>query len=449
MNFSIHPLPKAEIEIRVTLPFAELEPHVKKAAVLISEEVEIEGFRKGKAPYDIVKSRIGEQAIYERAADLAVRKTYPEVLNELVIPRSQSDRDPGAERLGTSNQLLVPIGRPEIYITKLAPGNELQYKVKTAIMPEVKLPDYKKIAQRVLTGKKEVGVNDEEVKKSLDWVREARAPIVTVSREAQKGDRVEIDFEIRHAGVKIENGESRNHPVFIGQGKFLPGFEDALIGMEAGSHKEFSLEIPPGWQEKNLAGKKLDFEVSMKLVQEMRLPDLTDEFARGLGNFKGAEDLRNNVREGMLREKEEKEKERVRVLMIEGIAKDAVLEIPGVLTDSEVEKMLGELKSGVGQMGVKWEDYLGHIKKTTEDLRKEWRGEAEKRVRIALCLREIAKLEKIEPGEEEIKERADQFLAEHQSAKEAQDKIDAPTLREYTRGILRNEKVFEFLEKVR
>ena len=133
---------------------------------------------------------------------------------------------------------------------------------------------------------------------------------------------------------------------------------------------------------------------------------------------------------------------------IEEIAQNASIEVPDILIKVELEKMVNELQSGVRGMGMKWEDYLLHIKKTAEDLKKEWRGEAEKRVRIALCLREIAKFEKIEPTEEEIKERANQFLNQYKSAKDAEDHIDVDSLQEYTRGILRNEKVFEFLENI-
>lgn len=456
MNYQIAKLPKSEIEILVTTPFTDFEPQVKRAATLISEEIEIEGFRKGKAPYDIVKSRIGEQAIYERAAELAVRATYPNVLAGI---RNQESgiRD------------FLPVGQPQIVITKLAPGNELQYKVRTAIMPEVKLPDYKKIAKRVFAGEKEVSVSDEEVEKALEWVREAKAPIVTVSREARKGDRVEVDFEARlggvnphtisgatedaseaqrqiGVGVKIEGGESKNHPFIIGKSKFVPGFEKEIIGMKAGEEKTFTLKVPENWHEKNLAGKALDFRTSLRLVQEIQLPELTDEFAQSMGDFKGREDLKNSLRDSIGQEKKDKEKERLRVLTIEEVAGEAVINVPDVLIDGEAEKMLEELKSGVGQMGVRWEDYLAHIKKTIEDLRKEWRGEAEKRVRIALCLREIAKLEKIEPNKEEIEARSNQFLVQFKSAEETGKSVDAEGLREYTRGILQNEKVFELLE---
>lgn len=348
MEYKLTSLPKSEVEISVTLPFPELEPHVKKAAVLISEEKEIEGFRKGRAPYDIVKSKFGEHAIYERAAEIAVRKTYPEILEELVISAQLSAANP-------------PIGRPEITVTKLAPGNELQYKARVALLPEVKLADYKSIAARVKKEKKEVSVSDEEVEKTLKWVRESRA-----------------------------TGE--------GEGR--------------------------------------------------KVPELTDDFAKTLGDFPTVEALKSNVRDGLKSEKEERERERIRVRILEEIAKDSNIEVPDVLVEAELEKMFTELKSGVEGMGMKWDDYMTHIKKTLEELRSGWREDATARVRAGLVLREIAKMEKIEPSVEEIETRASQFLSQYKSAKETEKSVDVASFQEYAKGILRNEKVFELLEKV-
>ena len=436
MNFTITPLPKSEAEIEVILPFSEFEPHLKRAAVAISERVEIEGFRKGKAPYDVVKNKVGEAVIYDGAAELAVRRTYPEVVTGIREQEQETKKD------------FTPIGRPEITVTKLAPGNEFAYKIKLALLPAVTLPDYKSIAQKIGAKKEESSVDDEEVEKAVQWLRESRTTLVTVSRKAQKGDRVEVDFQIRHDGVKIEGGESRNHPLILGEHRFLPGFEDELTGLEAGEKKEFTLVAPADWRDKNFAGKPLDFSAEMKLVQERRVPELTDEFAKNLGNFASADALRQNVREGLAAEKKEKETQRIRATIIEDIASRATMEIPEVLVAGELEKMFTEMKSSVEQMGMKWEDYLLHIKKTPQELETEWRGEAEKRVRVALCLRAIATAEHIEPTEEEIAARSTQTLQQYQTSDDAAKNIDPNELKEYTRGILKNEKVFEFLEGI-
>lgn len=435
MNYSLSKLPHSEVEIEVTLSPAEFEPHLKTAASLIAEEVSIEGFRKGKAPYDVVKNKVGEHTIYERAAEVAVRRSYPEARERLIEEGKLSGDHP-------------VIGRPEVTLTKLAPGNEFIYKIKLALLPIVELPDYRAIAKSAAAQKKEQAVSDEEVDKAIAWLRESRMKLVAASRPAAMGDHVEVDFEIRHNGVKIAEGDSRNHPLVIGQGKFMPGFEDQLIGMQTGDKKVFALNVPADWREQSVAGKSLDFSVTMQAIQERILPELTDEFAKGLGEFASLEALRSNVREGLSNEKKEKENQRIRGLIIADIAQKSKMELPEVLVGAEVAKMIRELQSGIAELGMQWPDYLLHIKKTEEELKKEWREEAKNRVRASLVLREIARKEHINPTEDEIHERAGQFLAQFKNSKEAERNIDPAELHDYAQGVLRNEKVFELLENV-
>lgn len=479
MEVKIKTLPKSEVEINVIIPFLAFEPYVKRAAIVISEETEIEGFRRGKAPFAVVKEKVGEAAIYEKAANMAVRRSYLEVLEKA--------------RENKSDEEFLPIGRPEVVILKVAPENDLEYKIKIALFPKVALSDYKDVARRAKKEKKEIAVDEKEITKALEWIRESRAPLVTVDREARKDDRVEIDFEVRHGGVKIEGGESKDHPLILGKGKFLPGFEDKLVGMKTGEEKEFNLVAPEDWHEKNFAGKSLDFKIMMKLVQERSLPEVDDEFAKGLGKFENIESLKRNLREGIAQEKEEKERQRIRSLLVEEIAAGIRADLPEVLVESELDKMFTELKSGVDGMGLKWEDYLMHVhpvrekslqapletsfqektasrergsltgqatevvpegaafsngvKKAEEALKAGWRGEAEKRVRAALALRYIANKENINVTPEEIEARASQFLRQFGAPEEARA-IDPTELREHMRGVIRNEKVFEFLENL-
>lgn len=435
MNFTLARLPKSEIEIAASISFSEFEPYVRRASVLISEQTEIEGFRKGKAPYDVVKDRVGEAAIYERAADLAVRKTYPEVLTRLGEKGDLSPSHP-------------VIGRPEIIITKLAPGNPLEYKVRAAVLPVVTLPDYTAIAKRVLQDKKAQTVSDEEIAGALEWLRESRVSLVTVDRPAAKGDRVEVDFEIRSAGVKVADGESRNHPFTLGRGRFIPGFEDALEGMKKDEEKKFSLTVPPDWRDPAFAGKMLDISATMRQVQERIMPEITDEFAKGVGDFASLKVLRINIRGNILAEKKEKENQRGRGLIIAEIAAQSKMELPEVLVASEIEKMAAELKSGIADLGMQWPDYLIHIKKTEEEIKAGWQEEAKNRVRAALVLREIAREENIAPSKEEVAVRADQYLAQFKNAGETAKSIDPAELRDYTQSIIRNEKVFDLLENI-
>ncbi len=438
MDVTVSPIEKSQIEFLVTVPFEEFEAHAKRAAALISEERDFEGFRKGKAPYEIVKKEVGEHLIYERAAELAVRRTYPDALQTALARRAE---EPEKNR--------IPIGHPEITITKLAPKNELLYKAKVSLLPEVGLPDYAKIAARTRQKeKKDIAITDAEISRAIDWLRESRTKETAVSRPAQDGDAVEIDFEIRSGSALINGGNSHNHPLVIGQKKFIPGFEDHLIGMAPGTKKEFTLVVPESWHDGNIRGKTLGVRASMRTVRERAIPDLTDEFVRDLGQFETKEKLIENVRQGLTQERREKERERIRMQIIKNIAISATIDIPDLLLEAELDKMFTELKSGIEQMGMKWDEYLSNIKKTVAELRTDWRTEADTRARVALTLREIAARKSIDPSENDVTARANEFLARYKTTQEAEKEIDPETLREYTRGVLRNEKVFEFLEGI-
>ncbi len=436
MNHRITNLPKSRIELEVTLPFSEFEPHVKRAAASLGEERDIEGFRRGKAPYEAIKNKFGEAAIFERAAEHAVRKTYPALIETLEDNPPEDAKE------------FVPVGSPDITVIKLAPGNEFIYKAAVSLMPPIELPDYAAIARPLAADKKEVDVTEEEILKTLEWLRESRMEVIPVERPAQTNDAIEIDFQIRHNGVKWENGESKNHPLVIGKNKFIPGFEDKLIGMKSGDEKDFSLTLPSDWHDKQLAGKAIDIHAIMKTVKERRIPGLTDEFVKQLGAFESVDALKQNIRAGIRQEKEEKERQRVRVMIIEAIAKTITVELPDVLIEREVEKMFDELKNSLEQMSMQWEDYLTHIKKTEDSLRAEWRPEADKRVRIALVLRAIAKKENINPSIQEVEEKSNEYMRQFGSPKDAEKQIDPDRLREYAKGILKNEKVFELLENI-
>jgi len=290
-------------------------------------------------------------------------------------------------------------------------------------------------------------VEKEEIDKSLDYLRQSRAKIITVNKSAKKGNQIEIDFEIRQGEVKIEDGTSKNHPLILGDGKFLPGFEKELEGMSAGQGKEFSLKAPSDWLDKRIADKNLDFKVKMNSVQEREVPELNDEFAKSLGQFDSLDALKKNIEEGLLEEKEIKENQRIKLELIEMVATESKMEIPDSLIEQEVERMLAEFKFSINNIGLDFDRYLKEIKKTIDEIKKEWRIQAEERVRITLCLRAIADKENIQIFEEELTERINQDLKNYPNTEEVKKNIDPNALREYTKEVLRNEKVLGLIEK--
>jgi len=428
MKIDIKNLPKSEMELLIELDSAEWGKFVSEATRELAREVKIEGFRPGNAPKEMVEQKIGQGHILEAAADLAVRRTYPRVLEEKHIDA---------------------IGRPEVRVLKVAMDNPFEFKIKTAVLPPIKLADYKKIAQADKPKTKDqIKVEDKEVQESLNWLQKSRTKYVTVARPAQKGDRVEVDFVAKQEGKMIDNGESKNHPLLIGEGQFVPGFEDQLVGLKENETKNFSLVFPENFAAKNLAGKLVDFEVKMNLAQEPQVQELNDEFAKSLGKFETLDALKNNIKEGIAMEKENKAKEAWRAKVLQEIVKKSEVELPEILIQAETAKMGDEFKENLTQMGLEYEEYLKNIKKTEEDLKKDWLPKAVERAQAGLILRKIGDLEKVTMTELEVEEEINHIIKHYPDWDAVKAKIDMERLAEYTKGRLRNEKVFGLLEKM-
>lgn len=428
MKTEIKQLPKSEIELLIELDPAEWGKFVDEAMRQLAREVKIEGFRPGNAPKEMVEQKIGQGHILEAAADLAVRKTYVKVLEEKNIDA---------------------IGRPEVHVLKVAIGNPFEFKIKTAVLPAIKLADYKKIAKADKPKTKEqIKVEEKEIADSLEWLKKSRTKYATVVRAAQKGDRVEVDFIAKQDGQMIANGESKNHPLIIGEGKFVPGFEDQLIGLKENENKNFSLVFPEDFAQKDLAGKLIEFEVKMNLVQEPQMPELNDEFAKSLGKFDDLEALKTNIKEGMAVEKENKEKEIWRAKILQEIVKKSTMEMPDILVQAEVAKMGEEFKENLMQMGLEYQEYLKNIKKTEDEMKNAWLPKATERAQAGLILRTIAGQEKIEVSAQEAESEVNHIIKHYPDWDSVKEKIDMEQLTEYTKNRLKNEKVFAFLENL-
>lgn len=422
----IRKLPKSQAELKISVPASELEKFLDIAAAELGKDLKISGFRPGKAPRRIVEQKIGPEKVLAHAAELAVKKSF---VDSIMKNKIES------------------VGEPQITITKIAPGNDLEYKAIVAVMPKISLGNYRKQIQSAAKPKEEK-IAPEEVQKELELLRKSRAKLVTVSREAKKGDHVEIDFDVLVSGKEIEGGKSKNHPLTIGESYFIPGFEENLIGMKENEEKKFDLDFPKDYHKKDLAGKPAGFRVKMNLVQEKELPELTDEFAKNLGQFENIEKLKSSIREGMEEEKKKKSKAEWQNTAVEEITRECPLEIPDVLLESELDKMLAEFEQNISGMGMKLDQYLENIKKTRDEIRKDWKRAAEKRIKAALALAEIARLENIAPESKEIEEEMNKTLAIFKSQGDLEKNVDMERLYNYTKNVLMNKKVFDFLENL-
>jgi len=429
MKTELKKLPKSQIELLITIPAAKWNYYHKHAVECMANHVKIPGFRPGKADAKTIEKNLGLAAIMEEIAEHAVNETYHDALKE---------------------HNLVSVGQPKVEIVKLAPENEIIYKAVLSIIPPIALSeDYKKKLAAEGIKLEVPKVEEKELKESIDYLLNSRAKTVTVERAAQKGDRVEIDFESRLDKVKIEKGESRHHPLVIGRSNFLPEFENNIIGMKAGEEKEFSVIFPKDYYQKQLAGKNISFKVKMNLAQEVITPKFNDEFAKSLGHFKEVKELEKNISEGIRLEKIKAEKEKFRTKIVEFLIKNyGAKELPDILVDSELERMLAEFKHNIEENGMKFEEYLGQLNKTEIALRESWRQTAEGRMNNYFITREIVKQENLKVSEEEITEQSNKILTNYKNIKEAKKQIDPERLKNNIYDILIAEKVLVFLEEV-
>lgn len=429
--FMIKKLPKSKIEFKLIISWDKWKVFVDDAVQKISKEIKIEGFRAGKAPRKIVEQKVGIDSILNAAAESAIKKHYPGKLKELKID---------------------VIGSPEISISKLEEEADLEALVVASVMPEVEIKDYEKEVKKINIehAKEKLEIADEDILKELNKLAKSRAKLVTVRRESQESDSVIIDFEVKRDGAVIEGGASKDHNLILGSNVFIPGFEEKIIGMNENEEREFELEFPKEYHEKTLAGKMAQFKVKVKLVQEREVPEINDDFAKALGNFKNLEDLKNNIKDGMLKEQEFKKQEKRRGDIMEVLINKTTLsdELPEILVHEEIHKMLSELEAQIQQMGMNLADYVGQLGKTVDELEKDWAPQAEKRIKAALALEQIIKNKEISISSEEIEEAMNKTLQFYKNEKDIKNKIDMKRLYDYTKGMLKNEEAFKMLEKM-
>jgi trigger factor len=426
MKHQIKKLPKSEVELEVSVSNEEMETFWKIARKKITEGIQMKGFRPGKAPSSVLAGAGIEEDIHNEAANSAINKTYPEIL----------------EKEG-----IEPIGRVNAEVIKLAPNNEFIYKLKFFVLPEINLPNYKEIAKEIIKNKKKAEVKKEEIEKAIDWLRKSRAELINVERGAKNGDLVEVDIESLAGDKKMEKASGEEKFV-LGEGNFLPGFEKQIEGMKKNEEKEFDIIAPGDYWDESLRGQKLSFKVKMKEVNERKLPEKNDEWAKKVGNFKNFQELEKSIEEGILAEKDLKERDKIRVQMMEKLLVETKIDLPEILVENEIHYRLHELEHMAQDAGLSLDDYLQKAKKDKKSVETELRKESEKTVNGMLILKEISKRENCVASEEEIEAAMAGFLARFGDLKEAEKKIDRQALRGYTEERLINEKVFLLLENL-
>lgn len=433
MKFTTKNISESKAELIITVEPAEYDKFLKGAAVRISDQIDIKGFRRGHVPYDSIVQAVGIMAVYEEAIKRIVPSFYAQAIKE------------GG---------LETIGAPEIEVTKLAPGNPIELKVKAALVPFVELPDIKKIRIE----KKNVNITDAQVDSVISDIQKMRAKEIISNEAAGKNDKIVVNmnmfaFEEGERGAAIPGGEAKSHAVYLSENYYIPQLPEKLIGMKKGDKKSFNLRMPENHYQKDLAGKEICFEIEALDVYKRELPELGDEFAKGVGQ-ESMEKLRELVKNNLVQDAERKENDRYDVSLLNKLIEEAKFgEIPNVVIESEKDKMFRELEHGIQRRGQSMDEYLNALKKTKEELLNEWTDEAVKRAKIWFFMRSYAQENNINVGPEEIQAEKDAVIASFRNAggydmKEIENKVNSEHAMENIIGILQNRKVLEEIKKI-
>lgn len=423
MQYAIKDLVKSQKEVRVTVESSELKPFMEHAAAELSGKVKIEGFRPGKASYEVVARRVGEMNILEEALPRVIRKQLVEILEK--------------EKLET-------VGEPSINVEKAAPGNEVIFAATFTILPQVKkLAEYKSIKIEA----KDVSVKDEDVDRLVGELRKMQRVENEVEREVRKGDKATVDMAMAIDHVTVEGGATKGHSIYLDEPYYIPGLNEQLLEMKKGEQKIFKLTFPKDHFNKHLAGKEVEFTVDLKGVHEVVNPEIDAEFAKRLGQD-SIENLRTLLRKNLADEADTKEAQRQEIAAIEALIRGSeIAELPELLVTAEARKMIGELEQSIVGQGGEFGDYLKSIHKTHEQLLLEFAPQAVQRVKSMILIREIARRENLDPTDQELLDEQARLVNMYSDDPETQSRIRSDEGEDYIRAMVKNRKVLAFIRE--
>ena len=422
-DVKIENLEKNTVKLTFTLTQDEIRPYLEQAATHLSEHSSIPGFRPGKAGYEIVKQRFGEMKILEEALESIVRSSYVKAL--------------------LANNIET-VGSPKIDVEKMAPENDLVFSAEVTRMPKaLDLADYTTLKVEPKT----VAIEDKEVDLALRDLQRMQTKEVRAQKDSTitDKDKVVVSMTIKKDGVAVEGGSSPNHAVYLTEEYYIPGFKEELIGLKEGETKTFSLPFPKEHVQKMLAGQLAEFDVTINEIFHLQPPEIADEFAINLG-MKDLQALKEAIHHNLEEEKIQEEQTRQEREVLELLTKKSRFEdIPDLLLNEEINKMIEEMKRNIEAQGVEFNDYLTSIKRTLTQLKLDFTPQALTRIKVALALRAVAEKEQTTVDAKEIDDELDR-LAENYKEKEAKEQIYSPQYREYVEHILKNRKVIALLK---
>ena len=415
-------LSDTRVEIKVTLEKEDLEKAKEKAILRLSKEVKLEGFRKGKAPKNLVEKAINPNDLNNETIDIAVRTTVPLAFQE-------------AEK--------SPLVVPSVNVTKYVPGETAEYTATADILPEVKLGDYKNLKVK----KEENKVEKEEIEEIVKNVQKAYAEKKAEKKKAEDGDEVIIDFIGKKNGEPFKGGTAKDYKLVLGSKTFIPGFEEGIVGKEPGDKFELKLTFPKDYGEKSLAGEKTVFEVLLKQVNKIILPELNDDFAKKCGPFKNMGELRADIEKNLKAQNEHKINEKFKDDLVEELVKKSTVSAPDILISDQLRMIKGDMERNAATSGLTFEKYLEMNQMSEKEWEKQSKEIAEKRVKASLVLQVLAGEEKISVSDEEVLAKIAELRDVYKKSPEALKNLKDPRVKMDIKNRMTVEKTLDYLVK--
>ena len=408
-----------ELKLEFKIEAAKFDEAIKSVYTKSAKYFNIPGFRKGKAPMQIVEKQYGSEIFYEDAFNEVVPEVYERELKENNIDA---------------------VSKPDIEVKQIGKGQDLIFTAIVQTKPEVKLGKYKGIQLK----KVEYNVSDEDINHKLGHMAERNSRLVVVEdRAVENGDITVIDFEGFVDGTAFEGGKAENHELTIGSNTFIPGFEEQIIGMKINEEKDINVKFPEEYFSEELKGKDAVFKIKLHEIKKKELPELNDDFAKDASEFDTLDELKNSIKEKLEEENKNKSKYEIEEAAIKDIIEEVEVEIPSGMIETEIDNMVKDIETRLMYQGMKFDQYLQMVGKTMEEFRKESEEQATTSVKTRLTLEAIIKAENIVSTEEDInnkvKEMATVYGKTEEELKQNEQFI------KYIEDSIKNEKVIEFI----
>lgn len=362
-----------EATLKITAPAAVVNDGFKKAVAKIANNVNIPGFRKGKAPRNIIEMHYGKEAVKQEAFEIVANKAYSDALDQ---------------------EKLIPVSDPKVEESTFEEGKDMELTIKVTLKPEPELGEYKGLHVE----KEAVEVTDEAVEDAVNELRKRNAKMVAAEDDAviEKGDFAIIDFSGTVDGEPFSGGEGKGYPLEVGSNSFIPGFEDQLVGLKKGDSTDVEVTFPEEYFVKELAGKEAVFKVNIQDVKRRELPELTDEYVAANSDFKTVDELRANYKERMQKSAEENAKVAYERALIDLAVANAKFTVPEIMIEDRISQMVDEMKMSLESRKMTMEMYMQYTGMDMAKIRENQRPVAEENVKTDLVLDAIAKAENIQ-----------------------------------------------------